>query len=167
MVGTHASGQGNLSAPHSSRGGSRYAPRESVGHRENPPVVPVVVKRPGPAQPPGLQETLGHHERVLTELREDVYYEYDRRHDLQTAVRRVCTDRENYISNFSFVQLESERDNRRLREELESARRETASLMYQLEGLVRDHKNLLGIFEYGGCLRSRKRSRTDSTGGDD
>ena len=56
-------------------------------------MVPVAVERQGPAQPPGLQKTLGNHERVLTELREDVDYEYDRRHDLQTAVRRLRTDR--------------------------------------------------------------------------
>ena len=48
MVDTHASGQGKLSDPRSSRGGSRYAPRESVYHRENPLVSPVVVIRQDP-----------------------------------------------------------------------------------------------------------------------
>ena len=124
------------------------------------------MERQVPAQPPGLKETLGHHERVLTELREDVKYECDRRHDLQTAVRRLRTDREKYRSDFAFVQLESERENRRLRDELEAARRETASLKDQLECLVRDYKNLLGILERSGYLRSCKSTRTDSTGGD-
>ena len=61
MVGTHATGQGNLTAPHSARGVSKYAPRESVDHRENPPVVPVVVESQGPAELPGVQDTLDNH----------------------------------------------------------------------------------------------------------
>ena len=106
---TPASGQGNLSAPLSSRGGSRYAPRESVDHRENLPVVPVVVERQGTTQLLGLQETLGHHERVLTELKEDVEHEHSRRHELLTTVRRLRTDREKDRSEFAFAQLENER----------------------------------------------------------
>ena len=53
-------------------GGSRYAPRESVDHRENLPVVPVEVERQGPAQLPGLQKVCGRYEQVLTNLREDL-----------------------------------------------------------------------------------------------
>ena len=110
---------------------------------------------------------MGNHERSLTELREDVDNEYDRRHDLKTAVRRIRTDREKYRSDFAFVQLEGEGKKPRLRDELEAARRKTASLKDQLEVLVRDHKNRLGILERGGCLCSHKRSRTDSMGGYD
>ena len=130
---TPASGQGNFSAPCSSRGGSRYAPRESVDNRDNPPVVPVVVKRQGPAQLPGLQETLGNHERVLTELRKEVEHEYNRRHDFLTTVRRLRTDREKNRSEFAFDQLDNEREIRHLRDELGAARRETALLRDQHE----------------------------------
>ena len=107
MVDTHASGQGNLSAHRYSRGGSRYAPRETVYHRENSPVYSVVVERQGPDQLPGLQETLYNHERYLAQLREDVDYEYDRRHDLMSTVRRLRTDREKDRSDFAFTQLEN------------------------------------------------------------
>ena len=42
----------------------------------------MVVERPGPAQQPGLEEISVRHEKLLTELREDVEHEYNRRHDL-------------------------------------------------------------------------------------
>ena len=54
-----------------------------------------------------------------------------------------------------------------MRDELEADRREIASLKEQLDCLVRDHKNLLGILDRAGCLRYCKRPCTDSTGGDD
>ena len=82
-------------------------------------------------------------------------------------MRRLSTDREKDRSEFSFAQLENERENRRLRDELEAARCKTASLKDQFKGLVSDHKNLMGILERGGYLRSHKRPRTNSTGGDD
>ena len=78
LVETHASGQNNVFAPRSSRGGSGYAPRERVDHRDNPLAAPVVVERQGPAQLPGLQKILVVQKQFLTELREDVDYEYDR-----------------------------------------------------------------------------------------
>ena len=79
---------------------------------------PVVVERQGPAQLPGLQKTLGDHERVLTELREDVEHEHSRRHDLQTTVRRLRTDREKDRSEFALSQLEKEREIRHMCDEL-------------------------------------------------
>ena len=88
----------------------------------------MVVERPGPAQQPGLEETLGHHERYLTELREDVDHEYNRRHDLLTTVRRLRTNREKDRSEFAFAQLENERETRYLRDELEAALRDRALL---------------------------------------
>ena len=77
---TPSCGQGNLSAPHSPCGGSKYAPRESVDRRENPPAVMVVVERTGSAQP-GLQEKGDRYERVLTVLGEDGEHEYNRQLD--------------------------------------------------------------------------------------
>ena len=162
-----ASGHGNFSARGYSRGGSRYAPRESFNHHENPPAALVEVERQGPAQPPGLQEIYGRYKRVLTELSEDVEHEYSRRHYLLTTVQRLRTDREKYRSDLAFAQLENERDIRVLRDKLEATRRKTALLRDQHDNLVRDHKNLLGILERAGHLRSRKRPRTDSTGGYD
>ena len=78
-------------------------------------MAPVVVERQGPAQLPGLHETLGKHERYLTQLREDVDYEYYRRHDLLSTVRRLRADREKDRSDFAFAQLENEREKRHLR----------------------------------------------------
>ena len=95
-VDTPASGHGNFYAPYSSRGGLRYAPRESVDHHESPPVGLVVAETQGPAQPQGLHETLSDHERYLTELIKDVDYAYDRRNDLLSTVRRLRTDGETY-----------------------------------------------------------------------
>ena len=94
-------------------------------------------------------------------------HEHSRRHDLLTTVRRLRTDREKGRSEFAFAQLEKERKIRHLRDDLGAARRETALLRHQHENLVRDHKILLGILERAGHLRSRKRPRADSTGGDD
>ena len=100
-------------------------------------------------------------------MREDVDYEYDRRHDLLATVRRLRTDREKDRLDFAFVQPKNEREKRHFRDGLEAARRETTLLKDQLESLVRDHNNMLLILERVGCLRSRKRPRTDSVGGYD
>ena len=110
---------------------------------------------------------MGNHERYLTELRDDVDHEHYRRHDLQSVVRCLRADHEKDRSEFAFAQLESERKQCRLRDEIEAARREAASTKDQLKCLVREHKNLYGIPERAGYLRSPKRSRTDGTGGDD
>ena len=100
------------------------------------------MERQRPAQLPALQETLGHHERVLTKLKEVVEHEHSRRHDFQTTVRRLRTDREKDRSEFAFAQLEKEREIHFLRDELGAARRETALLRDQHENLVRDYKKL-------------------------
>ena len=84
-----------------------------------------------------------------------------------TSVRRLCADWEKDRSDFAFAQLKNEREKQHLRDGIEVARRKTAFLNVQHESLVHDHKNLLGSIERADCLRSRKRPRTDSTGGDD
>ena len=165
MVDTPASGQGNLSAPRSSRGGLRNDPRESVDHRKSPPAALVEVGKPGPAQSPDLQDVCECYDCVLTKLREEVKHEYNRRHYLLVTLRRLHTDREKDRSDFALAQLENKRERRVLREELAVARRENMLLRYQHESLVRDHKNMLGILEYNGYLSFRKRPRTSSTGG--
>ena len=132
-VNTSVSGQGNLSAFRYSRGGSRYAPRESVDHRENPPVAPVVVRRQGTAQTRGHQEICALYDSVLTELREDVEQEYNRRHDLLKTVRRLRTDREKDRSEFAFAQLENERDIPYLLDEPVAALRSNALMKDQHE----------------------------------
>ena len=110
---------------------------------------------------------MDHHERFLTDLREDVEHEYTRRHDLLMTVRRLRSDLEKYRSEVAFVQLKNEREKRHLRDGLEAARRDTTLLKDQLESFVRDHKNMSIIIERVVCLRSRKRPRTDSAGGYD
>ena len=60
--------------------------------------------------------------------------------------------------------LKNERVIRRLLDDLESTRREIASVKIQFEILVRDHKSMLRILDHDGCLHFRMRPRTDSTG---
>ena len=103
-----SSGQGNFSARRSSRGGSRYAPRESVNHSENPLAALEEVERQGPAQPPGLQKISAHYDCVLNKLRKEVEHEHSSRHELLTTVRRLRTDRAKDRSEFAFAHLENE-----------------------------------------------------------
>ena len=93
-------------------------------------------------------------------------HENNHRHDLLTTVRRLRTDRDRDRSDFALAKLENERERRVLCEELAAARRETALLKDQHESLLRDLKNMFGILQHAGCLYSRKRPRTVSTGGD-
>ena len=56
--------------------------------------------------------------------------------------------------------VENDREHRALRDELRLARRDIATLQYQYQILVRDHKNLLGILERFGGLSSLSEETT-------
>ena len=60
----------------------------------------------------------------------------------------------------------TETERRTLRDDLATARHEIEFYKNQLENSVRDQNKLLGILDHGLCLRSRKKPRTESTGGD-
>ena len=61
---------------------------------------------------------------------------------------------------------ENERSIHYLRDELRRAHHEIESLRVQTDRLEHERKDLMAIIERGGYLHSRKKARTDSTGGD-
>ena len=146
-------------------GGSKYAPRESVDHRASPPAAVVEEGRLGPTRLSGLESEVAQHDRDLRDLSDRLDHERDVRRSLEQKVLRLRIDRSDDRSEYVHSLLESERGRHALRDELSSARREIESLPTQLENLVRDHKNRLGILERIDCVRPRKKPLTDSTGG--
>ena len=116
-------------------------------------------------------------DHAIVELREDLENERDRRYALTDLVREHRKDREadraKDRADNALSQLQVERDFRSLGDELATARQEisrlngeVSSLRDQTDHLERERKTLKEILERGGYLHSRKRARTDSTGGD-
>ena len=162
---SRASERGNSFAAPSYHGASRYAPRGSVEHRASPPVVVVEEGKPVPSRLSELELAIDRHERILGELRDDADQDYNDRRHLEATVQRIRVHRSDDQSQYAFSQLENERTHQALRDELATARREVETLRSQVENLTRDHKNLLGVLERGGCIRPSKKSRADSTDG--
>ena len=169
-----ATGRGNSSGASSRRGGSKYAPLESVDHRESPPKAVVEEEKPDPDQKrlDQLDSWLDAHDRAIEDLERDVRHEHNRRHCLIDEVQKIFRDRDANRAAFLSAQLENERSIRSLRDELAAARQdnshfreELAALRTQTERLESERKNLLEILERGIYLHRRKRPRTDSTGG--
>ena len=108
-------------------------------------------------------------ERVTCKLREDIEHERIRRLGLVDDVTRLFSERESDRSNFAFAQLENERTQRSLRDELVEAlpdisrlRGEISKLQTRADGQHREHKCLLEMLESKGFLH-RKKSRTSDT----
>ena len=80
-------------------------------------------------------------------------------------MQRVLLYRSEDLSEFAFYQLENERKRQVFRDEVADIRLHYAALQSQIEKLARHQKNLLEVLERGGCIRSRKRTRADGTGG--
>uniref|UniRef100_M4BWX9 RxLR effector candidate protein n=1 Tax=Hyaloperonospora arabidopsidis (strain Emoy2) TaxID=559515 RepID=M4BWX9_HYAAE len=168
-VDTRATGRGNSSDVPSHRGGSTSAPRGSVGHCAHESMDEAEEEtRPQT----GLQvqsDTVSLLKRVTCELREDLEHERSRRLGLVDNVTRLSSEKERDRSDLAFAQLENERTQRSLRDELVEARQDISRLygeIYELQTRAdsqhREHKYLLEMLERREFLH-RKKSRTGDT----
>ena len=113
----------------------------------------------------GLQaqsDTVIQLKRVTRDLRDDIEHERSRRLGLNDNVTRLSSERERDRSDFSFAQLENERNQRSLRDELVNTSRlrgEISELQTRADSQHREHKYLLEMLERKEFLH-RKKSRT-------
>ena len=116
-------------------------------------------------------------DHAISALRAYLEHEWDRRYDLTNLVRKHRKDRETERAKdhaeYAFAQLQFERDVRSLVGELGTAlmtisrlREEISSVRIHNDRLDRERKNLMDVLERGSYLHRRKRTCTDSTGGD-
>ncbi|CAI5727592.1 unnamed protein product [Peronospora destructor] len=151
-------------AASSRHGRSRYTPRGSVGHRASLPAAAVEEGKLALVRFPELDSEVAQHDCVLHEFGDEVDHERGVRRSLEKMVQRLRIDRSDDRSESTISQLENDRGRQAFRDGLSPARRDIVSLQTQLGNLVRDHKNLLGIFERNGCIRPQKKPRADSRG---
>uniref|UniRef100_M4BIK6 RxLR effector candidate protein n=1 Tax=Hyaloperonospora arabidopsidis (strain Emoy2) TaxID=559515 RepID=M4BIK6_HYAAE len=165
-VDTRATGRGNSSDVLSHRGGSTRAPRGSVGHRAHQSMDEAEEETRSQKGLQAQSDTVSQIERVTCELREDIEHERSRRLGLNDNVTRLSSERERDRSDFAFAQLENERNQRSLRDELVEARQDTSRLRGEIYGLQtradsqhREHKYRFEMLELKGFFH-RKKYRT-------
>uniref|UniRef100_M4BMQ3 RxLR effector candidate protein n=1 Tax=Hyaloperonospora arabidopsidis (strain Emoy2) TaxID=559515 RepID=M4BMQ3_HYAAE len=149
-VDTRATGRGNSSDVPSHRGGSTSVPRGSVGHRAHRPMDEAEEET---RSQKGLQvqsDTVSQLERVTCALHEDLEHERSKRLGLVDNVTRLSSERERDRSDFAFAQLENERTQRSLRDDIVEARQdifrfcgEISELQTRADSQHREHKYLL------------------------
>ena len=117
----------------------------------------------------GQSDGVSQLDRVTCELRKDLEHERGRRLDLLGSLNRLSSDREKDMAEYTFAQLENEREQRSLRDELVEARQdisrlrgEISELQTRAESQHREHKYLLEMIKRKGFLH-RKKPHTDST----
>ena len=103
---SRASEQDNSVAAPSRHGGSRYAPRESVEHRANPPIVVVGagISTPNPLE---LQAEVGRLQQRVHDLCDCTEQERQERLSLEAWVQRIRLYRSEDRSELAFYQLEN------------------------------------------------------------
>uniref|UniRef100_M4BAD5 Uncharacterized protein n=1 Tax=Hyaloperonospora arabidopsidis (strain Emoy2) TaxID=559515 RepID=M4BAD5_HYAAE len=165
-VDTRATGRGNSSDVPSHRGGSTSVPRGSFGHRAHQSMDEAAEETRSQTGLQAQSDTVIQIERVTCELREDLEHERSRRLGLVDNVTHFSSERERDRSDFAFAQLENERTQRSLRDELVKARQDISRLRGEISELQtradsqhREHKHLLEMLESKGFLH-RKKSRT-------
>ena len=116
-------------------------------------------------------------DRAIAELRDGLGHQRDRCYALTASLRKHRkdheTDRAKDRAEYATSQLQVDRDVRSLVGEMATTRGEILRLngeisdvRVQVERLELKRKNLMEVLERGGYLHRKKRTRTDSTGGD-
>ena len=97
-------------------------------------------------------------DRVEQERQERLY--------LDDWMNRLRFQRSDDHAEWAFQQLEHERKSQALRDEVAAVHSQHLAYQRHIERVERELKNLVDALGRGGCIRSRKKPHTDSTGGD-
>ena len=106
------------------------------------------------------------HDR-LRDLINRVEHERQDRLYLDDWMQRLRLQRSDDRAEWAFHQLENERKSQSLRDEVADVRCQHLAYQRQIKKVERYLKNLEDALGRVGCIRPRKKPRTDSTGGDD
>ena len=168
-VDTHATERDNSSDVPSRRGGSTNVSRGSVDCRAHSSKDVEEEETRSQTGLRSLSDSVYQLNCVKHELRNNLEYDRGRRLDLQGLVKQLSSDRDRDRSQFAFAQLENDRAQRSLRDELSEARQDISSFRGEIserqardDSQQREHKNLFEMFESKGILH-RKKPQTGDT----